>query len=439
MFFLALITEVLAIKINRVFSDRDHQNFQEERQDIQDEVSRIFSQFVGKKYNKLTVEQRNIAERWVREYNDALELIIEGSQRPYCWRTYKTKTAQGGMIGVLMPNLSEFRGLAYALRLRAWLRAEQGRYQSAFADMKSCYRFGQHLKGDKLLIEQLVGIAIEAISVHTIRDIVGGYDIDSTVLADFQLNFEQIIADENFAISFKADKLFIYDEIQRCFTSDRIGKGHLYLPRFIKISDMSSNYEYEGELEDFIVEALVSAPFLLMHPNKEETLRTANAFYDYYEKLSLKTALQGHIESEDMDKKVEVFLKGNYFLNILTPAVLRVIQISHRLPVDVKGALAMIAIFRYKADKGRYPQDLNQLLTTGYLKQMPIDSYSDRPLVYKKTEDNFMLYSIGPNFVDDGGKPGRDRKGRVKLWMYEGDVVFWPQPESELKKMKYFG
>jgi hypothetical protein len=425
--------EVLAIKINRVFSDRDHQNFQEERQDIQDEVFKIFSQFVGKKYNKLTVEQRNIAERWLREHNDALELIIEGSQRPYYWRTYETKTSVGGMIGVLMPNLSEFRGLAYALRLRAWLRAEQGGYQSALADMKSCYRFGQQIRGDKILIEQLVGIAIEAISVHTIRDIVGGYEIDSTVLADFQRSFEQIIADENFAISLKSEKLFIYDEIQRCFTVDRIGKGHLYLPRFRKISDMSGNYEYEGELEDFIFDALVSAPLLLMHPNKEQTLRTANAFYGYYEKLSLKTALQGHIESEDMDKKVGEFLKGNYFLNKLTPAVLRVIQISHRLPVDVKGTLAMIAIFRYKADKGRYPQNLNQLVTTGYLKQMPMDSYSDRPLVYKKIEDNFMLYSIGPNFVDDGGEPDRDRKGRVKLWMDEGDVVFWPQPESELK------
>jgi hypothetical protein len=299
--------------------------------------------------------------------------------------------------------------------------------------MKSCYRFGQQIRGDKILIEQLVGIAIEAISVHTIRDIVGGYEIDSTVLADFQRSFEQIIADENFAISLKSEKLFIYDEIQRCFTVDRIGKGHLYLPRFRKISDMSGNYEYEGELEDFIFDALVSAPLLLMHPNKEQTLRTANAFYGYYEKLSLKTALQGHIESEDMDKKVGEFLKGNYFLNKLTPAVLRVIQISHRLPVDVKGTLAMIAIFRYKSDKGRYPQNLNQLVTTGYLKQMPMDSYSDRPLVYKKIEDNFILYSVGPNFVDDGGEPGRDRKGRVKLWMDEGDVVFWPQPESELK------
>jgi hypothetical protein len=76
---------------------------------------------------------------------------------------------------------------------------------------------------------------------------------------------------------------------------------------------------------------------------------------------------------------------------------------------------------------------LNQLVTAGYLKQLPMDSFSDKPLVYKKTEDNFILYSVGPDFKDDGGEPGRDRKGRVRLWVGEGDVVFWPQPESELK------
>ena len=171
-----------------------------------------------------------------------------------------------------------------------------------------------------------------------------------------------------------------------------------------------------------------------MHPNKEETLRTANAFYDYYEKLSLKTALQGHIESEDMDKKFKELLEGNYFLNIITPAVLRVIQISHRLPVDVKGALTMIAIFWYKADKGRYPQNLNQLVTAGYLKQLPLDSYSDRPLVYKKTEDNFILYSVGPDFKDDDGVSGKDSKGQDRPWRDNGDTVFWPVPESDIKR-----
>jgi len=159
----------LAGKINELLSNRERRNFQEERQEIQDEVSGIFSQFDRKKYNKLTVEQRNFAERWVREHNDALELIIEGSQRPYYWRTYKSGAENPTeMIGVLMPNLSDFRRLAFSLRLRIWLNAEQGRFKDAFDDAKSCYRFGQQIRGDKTLIEQLVGIAIEALAVRTI-------------------------------------------------------------------------------------------------------------------------------------------------------------------------------------------------------------------------------------------------------------------------------
>jgi hypothetical protein len=158
-----------------------------------------------------------------------------------------------------------------------------------------------------------------------------------------------------------------------------------------------------------------------------------NEFYDYCEQLSLKTAVQRHEESDAIDDKFKELLGGNIFLGTLVPAVRRVIEIGNRVSVDVGAALTMIAIFRYNGDTGRYPQNLNQLVSAGYLKQLPIDAYSDKPLVYKKTEDNFILYSIGPNFVDDGGKPNRDRKGRVRLWVGEGDVVFWPQPESELK------
>ena len=423
----------LAGKINELLPNKKLWNYQKERQYIQNEVSRVLSRFLGKKYNELTVEQRNIAERWVQEHNDALELIIEGSQRPYYWRTYESKMAAGGMMGVLLPNLSGFRKLARALIWRSQLRAEQGRFKDAFVDMKSCYQLGQHLRGDKFFIEQLVGIAIEALSVRTIREIVGGYEIDSAVLADFQRDFQQIIADENFAISLKAERLSMYDEIQRCFTSDRVGKGQLYIPRFRKISDMSSNYEKAG-VEPFILDLVYSVPFLFGHPNKEETLKSVNELYDYCEQLSLKTAAQIHADNEAIDDKLNKLSSDNILIGILTPAVKRVIEIGHRLPTDVGAALTIIAILRYNGDTDRYPQNLNQLVTAGYLKQLPIDSYSDKPLVYKKTDDNFILYSFGPDFKDDDGVSGKDSNGRARQWRDNGDTVFWPPPKPQVKQ-----
>jgi hypothetical protein len=56
-----------------------------------------------------------------------------------------------------------------------------------------------------------------------------------------------------------------------------------------------------------------------------------------------------------------------------------------------------------------------------------MDPWSDKPLVYKKTESSFTLYSVGKNFVDDGGVSAKDKDGQIQMWNEkEGDVVFWP-------------
>jgi hypothetical protein len=60
-----------------------------------------------------------------------------------------------------------------------------------------------------------------------------------------------------------------------------------------------------------------------------------------------------------------------------------------------------------------------------------MDPFSDKPLIYRRTGDNFILYSLGPNFEDDGGKPATDSKGRPKKWLDNGDTVFWPLLEIQ--------
>jgi hypothetical protein len=68
---------------------------------------------------------------------------------------------------------------------------------------------------------------------------------------------------------------------------------------------------------------------------------------------------------------------------------------------------------------------------------MPQDIYGDGPLVYRRDGDNFILYSRGINFTDDGGKIIRDRRGRINNLSKTGDMVFWPRPkETQEEKEK---
>ncbi|MFZ2147882.1 MAG: hypothetical protein WAV28_11740, partial [Sedimentisphaerales bacterium] len=428
--------EELARKIDELLQNKKLWNYQEKRQDVQVEVYGIFYKFLEKKYNELTVEQRNIAERWLQEQNDALELIIEGSRRPYYWRTYGGRGNKTEMMGILLPNLQVFRNLARSLRWRAWLRAEQGRFEDAFNDMKSCYRLGRHLKGNKFSIEQLVGIALEAISVQTIRDIIGNYEIDPMVLTDLQRDFEQIIAIENFVPSLEGEKLCIYDEIQRCFTEDRFGGGHLYLSRLGNLEPYVQN-----GLEEILVETIFSpkgwaraVKVLFAHPDKEQTREMADRYYDFWGKLYHKTPGQIRAEGIDAEKEAMEIIKGNVLLQILAPPLARINEIANRNKTEVYATVTLLALLRYDKDKGSYPNDLQQLITAGYLKQLPMDPFSDKPLSYKKTEDNFILYSVGPNFTDEGGEYSRDSKGRIKNWLDNGDTVFWPVPKSDIEQ-----
>ena len=54
--------------------------------------------------------------------------------------------------------------------------------------------------------------------------------MDAATLTQIRQQFEETINKENFIIDLKTERLFLYDEAQRCFTKSRFGKSHLFLP-----------------------------------------------------------------------------------------------------------------------------------------------------------------------------------------------------------------
>lgn len=67
-------------------------------------------------------------------------------------------------------------------------------------------------------------------------------------------------------------------------------------------------------------------------------------------------------------------------------------------------ARTALAIERWRlAHNGRLPDSLADL-APGFLPSIPLDPFDEKPLRYKKSEHGYMVYSIGPDLVDDGGK-----------------------------------
>ena len=153
---------------------------------------------------------------------------------------------------------------------------------------------------------------------------------------------------------------------------------------------------------------------------------TIERHYDFMEKVALKSPAQVREERIDIDEESMKIVEGNLFLEVLSPAFSKVIEISNRSKMDVQATITVIALQRYKNENGQYPESFSDLVTAGYLKELPIDPWSDKPLVYKKTDEGFTLYGIGINFIDDGGTMSLDNSGRPRLWQKNGDWVLWP-------------
>ena len=85
------------------------------------------------------------------------------------------------------------------------------------------------------------------------------------------------------------------------------------------------------------------------------------------------------------------FLPDNLMFKILGPANSRVGKLTWRLKTGRRALLTTLAILRYSKEKGAYPEELNELVQQGYLKELPLDPYSNSPFGYIKGDEGFTL------------------------------------------------
>jgi hypothetical protein len=147
----------------------------------------------------------------------------------------------------------------------------------------------------------------------------------------------------------------------------------------------------------------IPKPFRYLFPNKFAR--------DYPERLRLQnelvraTQLRDEAQAEAF-RKVETKVQANPRLKeigyILGP-VLQLRETQARL----RCAIAAVAAERYRLKHEKtWPGGLDDLVKDGLLKEVPKDPYDGKPLRFKRTPTGVIVYSVGPDMIDNGGKVG---------------------------------
>ena len=99
------------------------------------------------------------------------------------------------------------------------------------------------------------------------------------------------------------------------------------------------------------------------------------------------------------------------------------IGLCYQSMTALDAGLTMLALAEFKRKQGRYPDKLDELVP-GYLPRLPVD-YGDRGVLrYRRSGGDYVLYSIGRNGVDDGGRA--PKAGWERTLAEENDDVYSP-------------
>jgi hypothetical protein len=369
-----------------------------------------------------TAAEFPLAAAWLDESRQAIDMAFAATERP---RWYVPRVGECGKsetlitvdcLGLTIPS----RGVVRALRARAMFRLGEGKVEKAWQDLLACHRLARLLGQGPMLVDALVAIALEGIAIHG----------DAVLAHEGRLTAEQArrFADDCRQLPPLGRLAEKIDGAERLWCLDGVQAAAKEGPsQLLTYPDgLGGNTSDWPRAADELARALV---------DWSEPMRMGNARYDraaaalaeptYQRRLAAVKDQQRDLKREyEEAKKMRAVLQDGLVAGSLRPAMSRMmgqLLVSNLLPPILAAACAedchtvrqemtpvLFALAAYRADHGSYPAELAALVPE-YLPDVPEDLFSGEPLRYRREEAGYLLYSVGPDGKDDGGRHFSDQ------------------------------
>jgi hypothetical protein len=334
----------------------------------------------------------------VRKNAEALRLLREGLAHEYMNPPARSFTQ-------LFPHYSRFRALARLLRLEAQVKEARGDRAGAMDSNLDALALGVRTPRGGVLIGELVGIAIQAIGRRDAWEQVDHLGAGEAAraarrmerLLDEQVPFWQTLQEEKWAMQAGLLELF-------------------------------AKPDWRGQL----LNLQPTGPNTGGPPSPEQLSARARML------LTSKAGIMNSYTSY-MDRYI-ASARGAYPARGAAPAPPNDVVGTALVPVFDQSQFAItkaealnsllttsLALRAYRVEHGRYPDTLSRLAPK-YLKKIPADPFALKGGVgYRRTADRVVVYSVGPDGVNDGGRPVDDPAKNTRRHAVDssslGDIV----------------
>lgn len=315
----------------------------------------------------------------INDNQKAIDLVHKGSQKPYAKVVMDESKID---CSAPVPNFLVIQTLSKVMVAQGKKFESEGKIQEAIRNYIDVVKFGKGIGHSPFIIGKLIDIAVESMGYKALVSALLHNDLDSVYLTELQ-------------------KELVEMEKRTMPMSDTFWNEHLC---FVNTIEKQARGEMKAE----------GTSALYLRLNKDRIIENNTKFW----KAFVENSKKPYAEMIKFDS--QALLSEMDALNrIAVPNFLEASTRDFTTQAWEKSAQIIVALKISKAMTNAYPPSLGQIKST--TQNIPVDPFSNTDFKYMPVSSSFILYSIGPDIVDERGQNIYDPTNGTRS---SGDIVF---------------
>jgi len=313
----------------------------------------------------------------VQRNQRVLELVTEMTARPcFLYRAPSTAILMGAKLGALK--------MIYATRLMGFeslIRAQRGDVGPSLDLLRTGLKFTPLVAREGALMPYLIAVADTRMLAGFLNDVCRGRAVGDDLLRELIGEVDPAPWRERLVTAVRGERIVFVEAGQ-----------YLLKSGFRELEDLYGKLNFFKTQGAWIIRPLLKRDmrkalpiFAAFEEQASRPYYESRAFWTSGKQALLDRPWYAFVSKAMLADFESAFLKGAMVEAMLT------------------AARTGLACRLFKSRTGRYPEGLSELVPD-ILSGVPIDPFTGKPLVYRRDGEGFIVYSLGANQKDDGGR-----------------------------------
>lgn len=355
---------------------------------------------------------------WIETNQQPLDWLVQAGAKPQFYLPSVTTLTdpQAELIHILLPCVQASRDGGRALMTRAQFHIGEGNLNKAWDDTLACFQLGEHIGNSPFLVGKLVGIALQGIALKAHVQIIDHEnlteDLARQILQDLSALKQRIGMAEGINTG---ERYFCLDTTLR-FSTGRLGGTDSMGDGVEQVAAKAAlNPNLMLEICNHWYDRLVEAARIDDYQQRQVALAQIDNDLRGLQAGKPRKLLGAIFSSTQRSRTVTEIL-----LSLFLPAVNAATKAEDRNQTQLELAQVATALTIYKLQHGQYPETLDAL-APDILEKVPADLFAAATLTYRRTDDGYLLYSVGKNETDDHGTNTYFYNDDDPFFLYRGE------------------